>query len=193
MKYDLTHLTQDTRRVYGPVQDDEALLLYALVRCLGVRRVLEIGGQTGYSARNFLAAGADVWTVDIDPVAKLAENHTVIHANIATVDPASLPVFDLVFYDCHALFEQRLFHGRAVEAGVIDDHTTLIVHDTGLHREKFCGWSVPHGTRWAHQPVERNFVDLLAGEGWQRVHVHADDDAEPRHGLTILQRPRRLT
>lgn len=47
-KYDLSHLVQPLdQQVGGPVQDDEALLLYAMVRCMRVRRVLEIGGLSG--------------------------------------------------------------------------------------------------------------------------------------------------
>ncbi len=38
------------------MQDDEALFLYSLVRSLRLSRVLEIGGLSGYSARNFLRA-----------------------------------------------------------------------------------------------------------------------------------------
>jgi hypothetical protein len=37
--YDLSRLTQSTRRVYGPIQDDEALPLYAFIRCTGARIV----------------------------------------------------------------------------------------------------------------------------------------------------------
>ena len=36
--------------VLGPMQDDEALLLYALVQASHVKRVLEIGGLGGFSA-----------------------------------------------------------------------------------------------------------------------------------------------
>lgn len=38
------------------LQDDEALLLYSIVRGLRFSSVLEIGGLRGYSARNFLQA-----------------------------------------------------------------------------------------------------------------------------------------
>ena len=42
----------------GPLcaQDDEALLLYAITRGMRCRTVVEIGGLSGYSGRNFLAA-----------------------------------------------------------------------------------------------------------------------------------------
>lgn len=38
------------------MQDDEALLLYAVVRGMRMSRVLEIGGLSGYSTKNFLQA-----------------------------------------------------------------------------------------------------------------------------------------
>ena len=196
MNYDLSHLTQTTRRVYGPVQDDEALLLYALIRCAGISTVLEVGGQTGYSARNFLAAVGEsgtVYTVDIAPVPRLAENHVVIQSDIATVDLSAIGRCGLVFYDAHACEAQFNFHWLAVQAGVIDSSTTVVVHDTGLHREQFVGWAVPHGDRWAHQPEERRFIARLWDAGYEAVNIHANDDAEPRHGLTILQMLRRLT
>jgi predicted O-methyltransferase YrrM len=57
VSYDLSHLVQpNDEAVLGPVQDTEALFLYAVVRGMRMRRVLEIGGLSGYSARNFLAA-----------------------------------------------------------------------------------------------------------------------------------------
>jgi len=56
--HDLAHIGWQGRKqdVVGPLQDDEALLLFALSRALGVNRVLEIGSLNGDSARNFLSA-----------------------------------------------------------------------------------------------------------------------------------------
>jgi hypothetical protein len=82
--YNLEHLTQDpTEKVLGPIQDTEALFLYSVVRGMRMRRVLEIGGLSGYSARNFLQAFAKpaesiMYTVDVDPVPQLAPNHCVL-------------------------------------------------------------------------------------------------------------------
>ena len=57
VNYDLTHLTQnENQRVLGPIQDDEALFLYSIIRGCRLERILEIGGLNGYSARNFLKA-----------------------------------------------------------------------------------------------------------------------------------------
>lgn len=49
MNYDLSHLTQpDHQRVMTPIQDDEALFLYALCRVTQARLVVEFGGGEGY-------------------------------------------------------------------------------------------------------------------------------------------------
>lgn len=192
MNYDLSHLTQQSRSVYGPIQDDEALLLYALVKCAGVDVVLEAGGQTGYSARNFLAAGATVYTVDTHPVPRQGDRHHVIQADIGDVPLAGMPRCGLVFFDAHDEAAQWKFYQRAWDEFVIDDDTTIVIHDTGLHSQKFANWAIPCGDRWAHQPSERRLAERLAADGWQRVHIHDDDASEPRHGMTILQLPRAL-
>jgi predicted O-methyltransferase YrrM len=68
--YALGHLTQaDDQKVGGPIQDDEALLLFSMIRVMRLKRVIEFGGLGGYSARNFLeAVGRDgiVYTVDLN-------------------------------------------------------------------------------------------------------------------------------
>ena len=52
VSYPLAHLTQDERQeVSGPIQDDEAPVRFALIRCMRMRAVVEIGGLAGYSAR----------------------------------------------------------------------------------------------------------------------------------------------
>ena len=83
-KYDLRHLTQrSNQNVMGPVQDDEALFLFALIKCCRFTRILEIGGLKGYSAINFIKAisfseQGRVYTVDIDTVKKKAHNHVCL-------------------------------------------------------------------------------------------------------------------
>src|SRR5947208_2964881 len=85
VNYDLSHLVQDAAQaVVGPIQDDEALLLYSICRVTCAARVAEFGGQSGYSARNFVAAisgkpGAALYTVDMSPVPLVSPIHRFIH------------------------------------------------------------------------------------------------------------------
>ena len=90
VKYNLEHLTQnDSQNVLGPIQDDEALFLYSIIRGNRLSRILEIGGLAGYSAKNFLQAlslgkNGILYTCDLNPVPVLAENHKVIIKNALT-------------------------------------------------------------------------------------------------------------
>lgn len=84
VKYDLSHLVQnDDQFVHGPIQDDEALFLFAMIRTMRISRILEIGGLGGYSAKNFLRATESlkdscVYTVDINPVTPLEPRLNVL-------------------------------------------------------------------------------------------------------------------
>ena len=190
--YDLSHLTQNTQEVIGPVQDDEALLLYALIKCVRAATVLELGGLHGYSATNFLAAlgqqGGVVYTVDILPQTKLAPNHVIIQGDAATIDVTAIPRCDVVFYDCHNFDATLTFHDKAVAAGVIDESTILAVHDTGLHPYWIHQISkeIAPG-KWMHVDAERRIVNCFAGRGWHAVCIHADGRQPIRHGLTLLK------
>lgn len=191
-KYNLEHLTQNTQEVIGPIQDDEALLLYALIKCTRAATIFEAGGFQGYSARNFLAAlgkqGGVVYSADICPQVKLAPNHIVLHGCVSLIDVNALPRLDFVFYDCHAYAETLTFHDNAVAAGIIDSGTMIAVHDTGLHPyliHPISSEIVPGC--WMHVDTERRIVNALVERGWHAVCVHADGRTPPRHGVTLLR------
>ena len=106
MKYDISHLTQETDVVFGPIQDDEALFLYYLIKICGIKYIIEVGGLHGYSSLNFLQALADegrLITVDpnfTDQNKLLQEsNFTLISKNIQDVDVCQIPVprIDCIF------------------------------------------------------------------------------------------------
>src|SRR5262249_33644718 len=107
VRYELSHLVQDpTQAVFGPIQDDEALLLFAVCRVTGAGRSAGLGGESGSSARNFLAAGgglprAAVYTVDAEPVPVLSPAHRFVHKLAKDVTPEDFDAkpLDLVFFD----------------------------------------------------------------------------------------------
>ncbi len=143
--YNLTHLTQaQEQAVYGPIQDDEALFLFALIRVMRLARVLEIGGLHGYSARNFAAAVGDdgiVYSVDLEPTPVVAPNHRTIVKDARTLSAADVDnrPLDLVFFDCHN-YEAQMAMFRSLRAdGTITDATVLALHDTNLHSSKIVG------------------------------------------------------
>jgi hypothetical protein len=201
MRYDLSHLVQDSSQaVFGPIQDDEALLLFAVCRVTCVARVAEFGGESGYSARNFLAAvgpGGQVYTVDASPVPVMSPAHRFVHKFAKDVVPAdfdSLPL-DLVFFDCHDFFQQLQAVLALSRGGVITRETTIALHDTGPHPAKLLPWAFRGEDGYVHQPAERALVGYLQDLGYECLSFHASRPAPPlrfRHGLTLCRAKHRL-
>ncbi len=214
-KYDLGHLNQKGhQRVAGPVQDDEALLLYALMRVVRARRVLEVGGLGGYSARNFLAAMAGdgdvaLYTVDLRPVPARAPWHHIITKDCGELTPQDVDgqPLDVVFFDAHVVEPQLRLLDRLERHGLLRPHTLLALHDTGLHRvreghdnarDRGTALVDTDGTAGlVHQPAEREMVNRLRAQGWDAVPLHmppdrGDDALRFRHGLTLLRRVQHL-
>lgn len=203
MRYDLSHLSQEpAQAVFGPVQDDEALLLFAVCRVTFARRIAEFGGQDGYSARNFLAAingqpGGVVYTVDSEPVPALAPAHKVVRrqAKDVTAEDFDRRPLDLVFFDCHDFAQQLEAFHTLTRAGVIVRHTVIAVHDTGPHPKKLVPWAFRGEGGWIHRPEERALVNALQDLGYECLSFHASHPVPPvpfRHGLTLCMARHRL-
>ena len=210
VKYDLAHLSQpDNQAVMGPIQDDEALLLYSLVRCMLMRTVLEIGGLGGYSANNFCKAVGPlgrVYSIDINPMPVVAPNHRVVVKDARHLSRADLPDMpegpvDLIFFDCHDYDVQMTLFERLVADGLIGDNTTIALHDTNVHPTQTAPWvyPAPDPPGWVHCPAERRMVnELRTRHGYEALNVHTQptrhSPALPyRHGLSILTKPRALS
>lgn len=200
MKYDLEHLTQDaSQEVLGPIQDDEALLLFAVIRTMRIHNILEIGGLSGYSARNFSKATIDglIYTVDINPVPKIANNHIVITKDCNLITKEDIPTkIDMVFFDAHVLEPQLNLYKTLLNNEIIDDEVVLVFHDTNLHPNRICGGSYPIDGGWVHQKVERDLVEYFKSVGFDAISFHTkltEDTIKFRHGVTIMKKHKKLT
>jgi hypothetical protein len=199
--YHLEHLTgPDDQIVDGPIQDDEALVLYAVIRGLRIRRILEIGGLKGYSATNFsqaLHGDGVVYTVDIVPIQPVSSNHRPIqkdarHLGAADVDGQ---VLDMIFFDCHDYDAQMTMFSNLRREGVVDKRTVLALHDTNVHPPQHVkgryGRAVREGV--IHQVDERRMVNELVGRyNYHAFCIHPRMSAHGpsfpfRHGLTLCQ------
>lgn len=213
MKYNLSHLKQKKSMTIGPIQDDEALFLYSLVRVMGLRNILEVGGLNGYSARNFLSAislfGGFVFT--IEPNIKLKpidKKHIVIHKlahDVGIDDLKNISKIDLIFFDAHDTDSQMELFNRLVANEIIDHRTVVALHDTGTHprdimntKHYVCD-NINNGNNgYIHQISERTMSNSLMDMGYCPLHLHIDNQKLPignivmRHGLTILSKPYRL-
>jgi hypothetical protein len=211
MKYDLTHLTQsDDQNNPGPIQDDEALLLYALIRVTRIKRIVEFGGVHGYSAKNFCEAVGNegvVYTIDwgVDgPTPKVAENHVVVSKNVADVEPEDLgnqPV-DLVFFDCHAYEASLCAFQKLRRARIITDKTIFAFHDTNLWPTKDApnttgaewpeiAYEVEGG--WVFCPPERQLVNDFKVMGYDVLNFGTEREVHGTHfpyrcGLSIARK-----
>lgn len=205
VKYNLSHLTQpDNQFIGGPIQDDEALLLFAIIRVMRLRRVLEIGGLDGYSARNFCEAvgpEGNVYTIDRNYFTPVAPNHTVIMRDAAKIEAADIgnTQLDLIFFDCHDYAAQMTLFRRLRDAGMISSRAVIALHDTNLHPPVLHpAYPRPEHDDiiddggWVHQPVERRMVNDLHRLGWDAFVLDTrmkDHDATLpiRHGLTLMR------
>ncbi len=198
-KYDLSHLTQfRDQHVIGPIQDDEALFLYALIKGMKISTVLELGGLEGYSAKNFLNAigsAGVLFTCDTNPVASQAPNHRIITKDCATIDLDDLDQMrvELVFFDCHEYGAQMSCYHSLRQLDLIDDRTILALHDTNTHPCRHVDWAYPVEAGYIHQATERRMVNAFVELGYHAFCLHTSSEKHSpafpfRHGLTLMQK-----
>lgn len=202
VNYDLSHLTQhENQNVSGPIQDDEALFLYSIIRGSRLERILEIGGLSGYSAKNFLQAlsfskNGILYTCDLNPVPILAENHKVIIKNALhlTIDELDNKPLDLIFFDCHDMIQMDIYY-NLVNNNIINDNTILALHDTNLHYAPYqhCGVYIEKEDGFAHQPVERHMINIFKNLGYDIFSISTDSTKHSecfpvRHGISVCKK-----
>ncbi|MFL5886427.1 MAG: O-methyltransferase [Thermoleophilaceae bacterium] len=205
---DLAHLGLFSETPHGPVQRDEALLLYSLVRVIRPRTIVEIGFQYGRSSLNFLKALDDdgrLYSFDVDPECERRAREKfgddprfafrLCSQDAITSDYIDGRQADLVFLDAsHDLeLNQRTFE-RLLP--LISDRGIVAVHDTGTVPREL----VPSGHWWLESeqgwvgderevlPDERTFVNWIVEQnaGFAEIHLHSQRTL--RLGLTLIQR-----
>lgn len=213
MNYDLSHLNAATQDVWGPIQDDEALLLFALCRVMCIRRVVEFGSLAGYSARNFLAAvgpNGAVYSVDDcrdaglgGELPQLGPNHHRVIKGVADLTKEDLhcePV-ELVFFDCHTS-DQVIAYQMLWDNKLLSEAHLLCFHDTALHGPGTPFHKPEREVKsrygeigWVHGNLERTLVNyFVQDECYHAVHLEpslkavAESGLRVRHGLSILQK-----
>lgn len=206
---DLAHLPFLEELAFGPVQRDEALLLFGLVRVVRPAVVLEIGFFHGDSTFNFLRAmdaDARLYSFDVDPACAARARDRFgddprFHFRLRSQDAIEATDLDgrradFVFLDAsHDLRLNQATFGRLLD--LMADRAVLAVHDTG---------TVPHdlipADHGAHavadqwigdrefepQPDERGFVNWILDCHPDFAQIHLHSSRTVRWGLTLLQR-----
>ena len=196
-EYDFSYLAQpDNQCTSGAIQNDEALLLFAVIRCCRLRRILEIGTKDGYSARNFCEAvsifpDGVVYGCDSAPnIPVVAPNHKHIPkwaVDLRPEDCDGLPL-DLIFFDCHDISEPAVLGNLK---SLITDDTILVFHDTNLQYRNTNGTTLAYAR--SHQIVEPVMVNTLHAVGYDaflvRTRPEDHDEVFPlRMGLAMMQK-----
>lgn len=206
---DVSHLTLFDEVMDGPLQRDEALMLYGLTRTVRPATVVEVGFLRGHSAFNFLRAMDDdarLYSFDIDPAARWHAEQTcgsdsrfklaIKSQDEVTSGDIDGRQADLVFLDAsHELgLNQRTFE-RLVT--LMSDRAILAVHDTGAVPRRFMEaidhWALAVPELWVDDecevmPDERAFVNWILEEHPEFSQIHLHSERAGRCGTTLLQR-----
>ncbi len=194
----------------GPLQKDEAMFVYSLIKCIQPSNAIEFGFNKGHSAFAILSAlksDAKFLTIDINDKCKKIfdsrfknnfKNAQIIIGDMTKVDfsPSfSLKSVEFVFFDALHDLDLNIITFNNLKP-YLSSNCILLIHDTGLWSKKFM-----HDVHWeilpaiksknlnenliAHQIDERKFANyLIEEEGFKAFHIHSVNIL--RHGLSIL-------
>lgn len=208
----LAHLiSYEDEGAIGPLQQDEAVALFGIVRTLRPRTVVEFGFFHGHSAFNFLMALPEEallasYDVDDDSAERARvefsglKGFRFLHKSQDAFDPGDVDgrSLDFVFFDAahHLDLNQRTFEKILP---YLSPRAMIAIHDTGVWNPEFFKEvhrsfvkEMPTRTNaeghCIHQPGEREFVEWIRAEHpeFQAIHLHSVGTL--RHGLTLLQK-----
>jgi len=203
---DISHLTVFSEIANGPIQREEALFLYSVLRVLRPQTVVEIGFLNGRSAHNFLCAlepDARLYSFDIHGAegAHALFGHdsrfTFRTRSQDELTPEDIDgrKADFVFLDAsHELDLNLRTFARLLPLMAPD--AILAIHDTGTIPRRFVrdghyflasdvGWV---GDEREVMPDERAFMNWLLEEHPEFAQVHFHSRRTVRCGFTLLQR-----
>jgi len=182
------------------------MLLYALVKTVDPKTIVEFGFYKGHSATNFLKAmssDARLFSYDIsDSAMQLARKindrrFRFIFKSQDEFNPSDInnrPI-DLVFFDASHDFKLNVATFEEVRK-YLSERAFLVVHDTGTWHGDLKGLQTPEGyfldasigIGYVHQPGERNLVNYIREHDKDFDQIHMHSTSKFRHGLTVLQR-----
>jgi predicted O-methyltransferase YrrM len=199
----------------GPIQREEALLLFALVRVVRPRVVVEFGFHRGHSALNFLLAlppDGEIHSYDVaESAAQIASQlfagaaafhfHHKPQQSFLPADVGGREI-DFVLLDAAHDFDLNVATLERLRPCLAPD-AILAVHDTGTWRRthmrrEHLAWAADRPQGWlsadeyAPWDEERRFVNWLRETHPELSQLHLHSGRALRHGLTLLQASGRL-
>ena len=137
----------------------------------------------GYSARNFLAAGGKVTTMDLSPVVAINASHRVITDDCRYASQYITTALGLVLFDAHDFEAETTAFDSLVESGGITRDTLIVVHDTGYHPEKLVEDAIETAKGWLHNLPAHQLLTYMKDAGCHDVFIPSV------HGLSLLRLP----
>lgn len=211
MKYDIRHLESLCTYRNGPVQDDEALFLFALCKMIRPKTIVEFGFAAGLSAWNFVKAAdphCKIYSYDIvrrRPVRQFGGNFKLLVKDQSDFRPEDIDgrKIDLLFSDgSHNLSVNQTTFTKVLPH--LSPRAVVAIHDTGYWtKESFANapeeykkgkeavlakFKADPNYKHYFLPAERKYVNWIKKlyPEFQQISLHCDEFH--RHGLTIMQR-----
>lgn len=208
MDYDLSHLKDYKELCSGPIQSDEALFLYSLVKVLRPKVIVEFGFYLGHSAINFLRAmpencklySFDHWVKSKQVASQIKDDRfKFIFKNQQDFFSEDIDnnLIDIIFIDASHKCEINIKMFNKIKNS-LNENALILIHDTGSWNIDYLGEQIKNipspghyflnKKEYLHQPDERWFVNYLRRHypKFNQIHLHSLNTL--RHGLTILQR-----
>jgi predicted O-methyltransferase YrrM len=201
-KYDLKHLNQDPNTaVFGPLQDDESLLLFGILKTTRPSIVLEFGSNNGHSSFNLLKAldnDAKLYSYDIQMFNSKSQNdprfkfYQKSHSDFIVSDLIDNRKIDFVLIDYSNFETMKIGFNKIINH--MSPNGIIAVHNTGLHFNEAdkCSCDFDNFCGGLHQIETRLFVNWILENQteWQTINLHSFKIW--RHGLTLFQRKYKL-
>lgn len=215
MKYNLEFLNNYRTYINGPIQDDEGLFLYSIIKMIRPKVIVEFGFQEGYSARSFAKAmdkDCKLYSYDINEYSKNFYNNIVkeikpkffklLIKGQQEFHPKDIEYekIDFCFIDAsHDLNLNKICFSKVCPS--LNDGGIIGVHDTGFwtkegfdeaplhYKNKHRGIikKMEKNARYMHSVVkaESKFADWLSNK-MNKIQFHSVN--YHRHGISLFQK-----
>lgn len=210
--YNLNHLPLfDSHKARGPIFKDEALFLFALVKMIRPKLIVEFGFSRGHSSLNFLSAmdkDSVLYSYDIAESAKEIafkvfkpfRNFNFVYKSQLEFRPTDIgnKKIDLIYMDAVYETEMNLQTFDAFKSSLNDD-AIIALHDTGTwHRSCMEDSHLAYANKKPHdwlneneyqqQKGQREFCNAFMSRNpdYNIIHFHCQHAI--RSGITLLQK-----
>jgi predicted O-methyltransferase YrrM len=210
--FDISHIkAMRGETALGPVQQDEALFLFSLIRVIRPKVLVEFGFNLGHSALNFLQAmpqSSVLYSYDIIDKSEYSArtsfkrfpNFHFLRKSQTDFSPGDVDnqLVDFVFIDASHEFQLNKQTWVAILPSLATN-AIIAIHDTGswlksAFTPKHAAIAAKRPNDWLsdgefqQEKGEREFVNWVAENypEFQTIHLHTTSCL--RHGITLLQR-----